>query len=345
MKDVWGPFGPCAARMPEGSLVVVDRRVAELHPGAMAALKRRRPRAWVSLQAGERVKSLDTVARLLSAGASLPRSGTLVCVGGGTLGDVCTVTAHLLKRGVALIHVPTTLLAAVDSSVGGKGAVHVTSGSWVLKNGAGVFHDARETWLCPELFETLTSRQRREGATEAWKMVACLDAPRWRKYRRHRPGLVALVRDARALKAIVCRRDPHEQTGFRRVLNFGHTLGHVVESLTRFRVSHGDAVGLGMVCALDLGRRMGVTPEAVASEVEQGLTEGPGILGREELGRALRGHVVSEASALLAQDKKVGPSGGLNFVLLHRLGHAGVHPVPPRALRALWLKWQRAERP
>ena len=114
-------------------------------------------------------------------------------------------------------------------------------------------------------------------------MVVCLDGPLFRRYVRKAPALTKLVKDARRLKESVCAQDPYEQTGLRRVLNFGHSFGHVLESLSRFKLSHGDAVGLGMLCALDVGRTLGITPASVADEVEQAMYRGPGVLGRDRI--------------------------------------------------------------
>lgn len=344
-RDVWGSFSSCARRLPEGALVVLDRRVERLHPDVVAALARRRPRAVVRLTAGERAKTLSALARVLSAGALLPRAGTLLCVGGGTLGDLSTVAAHLLKRGVRLVQAPTTLLAAVDSSLGGKGAVHVEAGPTAVKNGAGVFHYAEESWLCPELFRTLSERQLREGKVEAWKMAVCLDASLWGTLLRRPPPLRRLVQAARALKEQVCGADPYERSGLRRVLNFGHTFGHVIESVTGFQVSHGDAVALGILCALDVGRALGVTAEATAREVEDAFGEGLGAPDRKALRRALSRCSRSRAEGLLAADKKAGARGQLQMVLLEAPGSAVVREVEASVWSRLWSAWRDGTRP
>jgi 3-dehydroquinate synthase len=343
--DRWAPFTELVSGLAPGALAVVDARVAHLHPALISGLQARKPVATLLLPAGERTKSLRALGKILAVSGKLGRHGTLVAVGGGTVGDLCTVAAHLIKRGVCLIQVPTTVVAAVDSSVGGKGAINLAAGGRELKNAAGVFHYAREAWLCSELFETLEARQRREGAIEAWKMVACLDAALWRQYRRRRPGLVPLIQGARRLKDGVCRRDPYERVGSRRVLNFGHTFGHVLESLSHFRVSHGDAVGLGMLCALDVGRALGVTSPSLAAEVEAGLREGPGILERGSLAKVLRRASPGDIAELLASDKKAGPAGELRMVLLGALGRAEVRHVPARMWRARLTAWRAGTLP
>jgi len=343
LVDHWGAFPALAqARMPTPALVLLDERVARLHPKVLKVAKR--AQAMISLRAGEAAKSMKALDRVMRASLSIPRSGTVVCVGGGTVGDLGTVAAHLLKRGVKLIHVPTTLLAAVDSSVGGKGAVH-SGGAQPVKNAVGVFHYPLECWLCPELFKTLGPRPLREGAIEAWKMVATLSEPLWLSYRQEAPPLEPLIRDARKLKAAVCEEDPYEQEGVRRVLNFGHTFGHVLESVTGFKLSHGDAVGLGMLCALDVGQELGITPEDVAEEIEEGLYAGPGVLGREALAKALERARLPQVEKLLAADKKAGQGGELRMILVRSLGQSVVVPVERAVWRGLWKAWGRGQRP
>lgn len=344
-EEHWGPFSRAVARLPRRPLVVLDARVARLHPGVRPALERLSPHAVVAVPGGEPAKSFRVLERILVAGATLPRAGAVVAIGGGTIGDVATVAAHLLKRGVALHHVPTTVLAAVDSSLGGKGAVDVAVGVRTVKNLAGVFHAAEACWLCPEFFTTLSTAQRREGAIEAWKMAVCLDADRYRAWVRRPPPLQRLVREARALKEAVVREDPYERTGLRKVLNFGHTFGHVLESLSGFGLAHGEAVGLGMLCALDVGRALGVTPEGLAGEVEEALLGRAEVRERSGLARLLRRARGAEVERLLAADKKAGARGELQMVLLADLGHAPVLPVAPAVWQALLPAWREGRRP
>ncbi len=349
----WGDLRNALAKLPQGSLVVIDAEVARLHPRLVPLLEKRKPIALLSIAAGERAKSLKSLAKVLAAGAGLPRTGTLLSIGGGTLGDLCTVAAHLLKRGVSLIHMPTTLLAAVDSSVGGKGAIHVELDGSKVKNGAGVFHYPEECWLFPELFLTLSARQVLEGEIEAWKMAVCLDRAEWKRLtsstRAGRPRLISsqveLLFHARELKASICARDPYELTGMRAVLNFGHTLGHAIESLTRFRIRHGEAVALGALCALDLGTALGHTPAALRDDVERGFVEKLGAPDRANLAKVLKPHDLSAALPLLAADKKVERRGALRFVLLTELARAEVLEVPERALASLWPKWRTGKKP
>lgn len=305
-RDVVGRFEGLVPRLEGTVLAVADEKVLRLHPHVERALARKHI-TLIALKAGERVKSLTTLERLTKSALTLPRKLTLLAIGGGTVGDVATVFAHTFKRGVGkLIHVPTTLLAAVDSSVGGKGAVNVAG----TKNVLGVFHAADEAWLCSEVFTTLSESQRREGRIEAWKMVVTLDAKRWARWTKHAPSDDELVRASRELKHSLVTKDPYETKGLRVVLNFGHTLGHAIESLSRYRVRHGEAVGLGMLFALDVGVDRGVTPRLVAESVERSLPLGRG--ARAQLAQWLTNR--AGLKEIMRADKK----GGM--ILLRRPG-------------------------
>ncbi|MBK7859844.1 MAG: 3-dehydroquinate synthase [Archangiaceae bacterium] len=338
----WGRFEHLARWLPPRALVVADRRVLRLHPQVRAALSRH---DVLAVPAGEQLKSMRSLERILEQMIGRTRHGWLAVLGGGTVGDVCTVAAHLAMRGVPLLQIPTTLLAAVDASIGGKGAVNLSSGGGAVKNAAGVFHAPAATWLCPELFDTLSPRQVREGKTEAWKMVLCFDAATARKWARRAPGVLEWLRVGRAIKAEVCRKDPLEQGSARVLLNFGHTLGHAVEAATGFRVSHGDAVGLGMLAALDVGRAMYRTPPRTAERAERLLAERAETLPRSALARALAKVDASQLQRLLAADKKRTADPGHRMVLLERIGRAGVYPVPAFTLRRLLSSWREGRRP
>lgn len=305
-RDVSGRFETRARTLEGPVLAIADEKVLRLHPHVLRALAGQNI-TLVCLKAGERVKSLTTLERLTKSALNLPRKLTLLAIGGGTIGDVATVFAHTFKRGVGrLIHVPTTLLAAVDSSVGGKGAVNVAG----TKNVLGVFHAADEAWLCAELFTTLTQAQRREGRIEAWKMVVTLDAKRWSGWTKAAPSDDELVRTSRALKHSLVTKDPYETKGLRVVLNFGHTLGHAIESLSGYRVRHGEAVGLGILFALDVGVERGVTPRSVAQAVERSLPLARG--ARAQLAQWL------EKRAALREVMRADKKGGM--ILLRRPG-------------------------
>lgn len=325
--DHWGPFA--SRSVPDDSVIIADARVLRLHKKMLRSLSGHR---LISMTAGETAKSLTTLSQLAAKTLTVSRQVTLIALGGGTIGDLTTVFAHLLKRGVRLIQVPSTLLAAVDSSVGGKGAVNVGE----VKNALGVFHYPDESWLCPQLFTTLTEAQRREGRLEAYKM-ALGEAKLWASWSSRQPDDETLIAESRALKAKICARDPYERTGQRTALNFGHTFGHVIEAVTHHRVRHGEAVGLGMLCALDVGVALGVTPLHLAQEVEGALPNAPG--ARRRLARVLHRVSATRVSQLLAADKKGSAQGSVRMVLLAKPGRWALEPVSPKVWSRLFGTW------
>lgn len=328
---LWEPFPRLAARfLQDDLLVVADERVLGLHPAVRRAL---RGRPVAALRAGERTKSLATVEKLAKKSLQVSRQGLVVALGGGTIGDVSVVFAHLLKRGVTLVQVPSTLLAAVDSSIGGKGAVNVGR----VKNALGAFHFPHRVWICRELFETLSEAQRREGRIEAWK-VALLDDKLWARWIARAPDDDELIREAQRLKAEICEADPYERLGVRTSLNLGHTFGHVIEEVTGFRVRHGEAVGLGLLCALDVSVSLGLMKPAVAKEIEAAFPQAAA--PRRRLASAFDGVASREVEGLLRSDKKGGATG-VNMVLLGRPGVSAVWPVPPKLWRSLFASWKR----
>jgi 3-dehydroquinate synthase len=209
----------------------------------------------------------------------------------------------------------------------------------VVKNALGVFHCAEHTWLCPAFFSTLTEAQRREGRLEGWKM-ALGDAALWHRWCTSAPDDETLVRQSRALKARICEADPYERTGRRTVLNFGHTFGHVIEALTRHRVRHGEAVGLGMLCALDVGVAVGVTSKAQAAAIEAALPNAPN--ARARLARVLRRASKAQVTALLAADKKGSHEGAVRMVLVEKPGQWVISPVASKVWSGLWASWSRS---
>lgn len=340
-KDVWGPIPARLSSLKRACVVLVDERVLRLHPALAPAIQTANPLATVPLKAGEGAKSLRTLERVSASMHALPRSGAILCIGGGTLGDMATVAAHLCKRGVDLIQVPSTLLAAVDSSLGGKGAVHVGK----TKNALGAFHYAAETWLCPELWTTLGKARTREGLTEAYKMAICLNPTIFSAWELAAPNLEDAVRQSRAMKETVCLQDPYDATGTRRVLNFGHTFGHVLETLSNFRISHGDAVGLGMLCALDVGEALGITSKPLSQRVTTALEHHVGILPRSRMAAVFSQHDDAAVGHILAADKKGAGATHVKMVLLEDVGATRAVDVPLQLWSRLAAAWRVGRAP
>jgi 3-dehydroquinate synthase len=250
------------------------------------------------------------------------RDGAVIALGGGVVGDVAGFVAATYMRGVPCIQVPTTLLAMIDASIGGKTGVDVPAG----KNLIGAFHPPRLVVVDPLLLRTLPDAELRNGLAEAVKHGAIADAGHFRWLvdqapvidRRDAAALGALIRRSVEIKAGVVGRDPHEQ-GERASLNFGHTAGHALERLTGYTLSHGRAVSIGMVVAARLGETMGVTEPGTCDALREALEA-------FALPTRLPDDVAPvDLLAAAASDKKA-RAGAVRFALLRRIGAAAQAP-------------------
>lgn len=236
------------------TLLVFDDRTRELYSGKFAFADEFK----YSFGRGEKDKTVEKMVSICRAAvnAGLNRSSVLVAIGGGVTGDMTGFAAGILLRGVDFIQVPTSLLAMVDSSVGGKTAVDLPEG----KNLVGVFHQPQAVLIDPEFLNTLPVRELRCGMAEVIKMAAGFDAGFFEKLEAHAEMLAAVktfmplaievIGRCCELKADVVRQDETESvSGVRELLNFGHTFGHAIETLSDFSLSHGECVAIGMVIA------------------------------------------------------------------------------------------------
>jgi 3-dehydroquinate synthase len=281
---------------------------------------------------GEEAKSLREAERLWDgfSAAGLDRGSPVVAVGGGVVGDLAGFAAATFMRGLPVVQVPTTLLAQVDASIGGKVAVNLPRG----KNLIGAFHQPRLVLIDPEALRTLPEREYRSGLAEVVKTGAALNADLFASLE---AGLAALGRRDAALlesvvatccaeKAAVVERDEREETGLRMVLNYGHTVGHALEVLSGYRRwLHGEAVAIGMTAAGRLAVRLGWTDAATAAR-QEALIHGVGLPTR------FSGIEPREVVDALRHDKKA-RDGRVPFILLRELGRAEVcHDVPMDAV-------------
>ena len=267
---------------------------------------------------GERFKTLQTVARvyesLIRAGAD--RGAAIVAVGGGVIGDTAGFAAATFLRGIALAHIPTTLLAQVDSSIGGKVGVNHALG----KNLIGAFHQPAAVLIDPQLLATLPRREFRSGLYEVVKygMIASRDlfdrvVRDTKAIFAREPGVLlpAIVESCR-IKAEVVSKDERE-SDLRRTLNYGHTVGHALESVTRYRrFRHGEAIAYGMLAAADLA----VVRGALADRERQALSRLIAQLGPLPPVVDLR---IADVIEVIRRDKKV-VSGKLHFVIAIQVG-------------------------
>ena len=327
------------AALPAGEVAVVvsNTTVAPLLAEQLVACLRQRFRAvsLLVLDDGEQHKTWAAVERIVDAllAAAADRRATLFALGGGVVGDLTGFAAACFMRGIAYVQVPTTLLAQVDSSVGGKTAVNHPLG----KNLIGAFHQPSLVVADLETLATLPQRELIAGLAEVIKYGAVADADFFRWLEEHLEDLLARDPDALAravvrsceLKAAVVGRDEKE-SGLRAILNFGHTFGHAIEAGTGYGTwLHGEAVGCGMVLAAELSLRLGLIDAAVARRVAA-LVERAGLPVR------LPPLPAADLLALMGHDKKA-EGGAPRFVLLDALGHARIAPVDEGLVRGVLL--------
>ena len=312
--------------------LVTDRRA-----GAAFAARALRSLAAAGLDpvtvrapSGESAKSLRTVAALWKAlaEAGVGRDGGVVALGGGALGDAAGFAAATYLRGVRVAHVPTTLLAMVDASIGGKTAIDIAAG----KNLVGAFHQPDAVFADIDALATLPRRQRASGLAEVIKTAFLVDRESVAHVERAIPGLLrgdlgptlSSVTLAAEVKASVVTADPKEQ-GLRGLLNFGHTMGHAYEAASHYRVTHGEAVAIGMVYACALAEHLDLVDARLRTDLER-------MLAKAEL--PVRARIPAGAWSLLSRDKKA-RAGKVRWILPRRIGRfSEVADVPDRALRA-----------
>jgi 3-dehydroquinate synthase len=329
--------------------LVSNRRVFDLYGArAVASLQGAdfKVTHWL-MGEGERFKTMRTAERALRflSESGLERSDAVVALGGGVVGDLAGFAAALYLRGVSFVQVPTTLLAQIDSSVGGKTGVNTDAG----KNLVGAFHQPAAVVIDTETLRTLPRRELTAGWCEAIKQGAVGDR---RLFERTRKFLAAEARveetdGARdeelariiavqcAFKARIVAGDEREELGrddarSRRVLNFGHTVGHALEAVTNFRrFRHGEAVGYGCLAAAEISKRLGLLDE---SELES-LREAVRLAGRLPEASSLDAETIRRA---IRKDKKA-VGGSVRWVLIERLGRARIvdgREVPDRVVLA-----------
>jgi 3-dehydroquinate synthase len=299
-------------------LIVSNTVVAPLYAGALVASLSSRRVIQVTLPDGEYHKTLGNVSRLIDVLVAnrFNRDCTLVALGGGVVGDIVGFAAACYQRGVEYVQIPTTLLAQVDSSVGGKTGVNHPGG----KNLVGAFHQPTAVIADTETLRTLSDRELRAGLAEVIKYGLIQDAAFFAWLETNIEKLLA--RDAAAvehgihrscqIKAQIVARDEREQ-GERALLNLGHTFGHAIESATGYtQWLHGEAVGMGLLMAATLSRECGLVSSSDVERLKALLT-------RAGLPTRLTGLMPEQMLEHMSIDKKV-QEGRVRFVLLRAIG-------------------------
>jgi 3-dehydroquinate synthase len=308
-----------AARIPGRRFVVSNPTVWRFHGERFAGLTSEDP---ILLPDGERYKHLQTVGRIYDAliRARADRASVVIAIGGGVLGDTAGFAAATYLRGVPVVHVPTTLLAQVDSAVGGKVGVNHAQG----KNLIGAFHPPSLVVVDPAVLATLPRREFRAGLYEVIKYGVIASRPLFDRvvasvpalFKRSVDALLPIVSESCQIKASVVEQDERE-TGLRRTLNFGHTAGHALEAVTKYRwFLHGEAVGYGMLVAAAIAVARGTMPQADRDALASLITAmGPM--------PAVGDVSVPEVLEAMTHDKKI-VAGQLHFVLPKGIGECEV---------------------
>jgi 3-dehydroquinate synthase len=310
---------------------VTDANVATRSAAAVAALADAGITASVTIvPPGEPSKSLDRAADLYDDLVRIraDRHTAVVALGGGVIGDLAGFVAATYARGLPLLMIPTTLLAMVDSAVGGKVGVNHPR----AKNVIGAFHQPHGVWVDTEVLATLPARQLRCGLAEVIKYGVILDPGFFTFLEQEAAAIMAgepaalrhIVAHSCRLKAGVVAKDEREETGLRAILNFGHTIGHAIESVAGYcaRIHHGEAVAMGMAAEARLAERLGwiepATTAALIALIERfGLPSTiPGDLDRAALLQAM------------SRDKK-NQKGRIRFILPRALGRVELTDAPP----------------
>jgi len=289
------------------------------------SLKKKYPVALIP--DGERAKSLATVSRLLDrmVELKLTRQSTVIAFGGGVVGDVSGFVASIYMRGIPVVQIPTTLLAQVDSSIGGKTGVNHRAG----KNLIGTFHQPRLVLSDPLVLQKLPEREYASGLYEALKYGVICDPVLFEDFERNAAmfrqrdpaAIERLVARCAAIKAEVVMSDEKE-SDLRRILNFGHTVGHGLEAAARYqRIKHGEAVGYGMIAAARIGRALAKLEDRDRTRIENAVAS----IGQLP---PLNGVSSKDVLDAIRHDKKV-RDGAVHFVVPRAIGYVEVTPDVP----------------
>ena len=296
--------------------LISDDNVAKLHGTAVLDSLRAAgfDAVLLTVPAGEKSKSLGVAEDLLErmAAAGLDRASFVVALGGGVVGDLAGFVASVYQRGIPFVQIPTTIVAQVDSSVGGKTGVNLRAG----KNLVGSFHQPRLVLADIETLATLPDREYREGFAEVIKHAAIRDAAMLDTIdpSADRSSLAPLIARNIAIKAAIVAEDEKEESGTRALLNFGHTMGHAIENVAGYgELLHGEAISIGLAAALAISQKKYGLSAQDADRVRAKLSDFglpltlPAYLKTDDL--------ISAA----AKDKKFS-AGQIRFVVVPRLG-------------------------
>jgi 3-dehydroquinate synthase len=310
-------------------LIVSSPRIFGLHGKKLAGVLKAAGMKDTSVELfpdGEKHKTWESCAGILKElfifeGGSMKKPA-VIAFGGGVVGDVAGFAASIYKRGVHLVNVPTTLLAMVDSSVGGKTGIDFSNGGITVKNMLGTFHQPRLVFADTVFLDTLPASEFRNGIAEIIKYGIIKDRALFgfleKKAGKTMSGraLLHIIEKSVSIKAGIVGKDECETKGLRYLLNYGHTVGHAVEAASAFRYSHGGAVSIGMLCAAAISVKKGLMSAHDIGRIE-------GLVRAYGLPVEYSGIKPEEIMTILRYDKKFG--GGENrFILPCGIGSAAV---------------------
>lgn len=269
-------------------------------------------------KAGEASKKTSVLIDMVEfmANSKLTREDGVVALGGGVCGDMAGFASAIFLRGIKFVQIPTTLLSQVDSSVGGKTAVDLPQG----KNLCGAFHQPSLVIIDPDVLDTLSDHFFSDGMGEVIKYGCIKSAGLFDRLENENPKdfIEDLIYECLDIKRIVVENDEKEH-GERALLNFGHTCGHAIEKLWNFEtVSHGEAVGIGMVMIAEVGEKAGITKQGTKERIIK-------VLAKNNMKTADSHSVADIVSAMSADKKRTGK--GIKFIMLNEIGNSFIYPV------------------
>ena len=320
-----------ALNHPHKIAIVTDSHVAHLHRKSMEQVLKAAglEGIFAVIPAGETYKTFESLLPVYDQflHARLERITPVVAFGGGMIGDMAGFVAATLLRGVPFIQVPTTLLAMVDASVGGKTGINHAVG----KNLIGAFHQPQAVWADPAVLKSLPPRELRGGLAECIKHDCIRDAAGFAALEQNIPRALAmdleylteLVAHNVAIKAAIVEADPFEK-GERAHLNFGHTFGHAIETMSQYQYSHGEAIALGMTAAVFMSHKLGMLDDESRKRIIRVLE----LAGLPTGKLKISPKVIADAMLF---DKKV-KGGKIRFILLDGIGRAVIRDDVPAEL-------------
>ena len=284
--------------------------------------------AVIQIPSGELNKTIETCQQIWRElfVAQADRNSVLICVGGGVIGDMGGFAASTFKRGIDFIQMPTTLLSQVDSSIGGKLGIDFQE----VKNSIGVFANPKAVFISPDFLTTVSPREIRSGFGEIIKHALIADSKQWAKLSKIKDltkvDWTTIVVPSLKIKQHVVKVDPFER-GLRKALNFGHTIGHAVESKalsTENPLTHGEAIAIGMICEAFLSKILRGLSEAELNEICDFILK---IYGKYDIEQ----FDFQQLIALMRQDKKNDSASKINFSLLPKIGSVEVNCIAGEA--------------